>query len=79
MDYQHILAIAENKLKGKFDYIIKDIKNQISSGSTGGEISSMVGKYLKDLKINNLTAYSLFENDIQFYISECKRHGLDVI
>lgn len=79
MNYQHILMIIENKLEGKFGYIIEDIRKRIASGSTGGEISSMVGKYLKELKFSNPIAYSLLEGDIQLYIHECKKHGLDII
>jgi len=79
MDYQSILKIAEIKLNGEFDYIIRDIKKSISAGSTGGEIISMVGKYLKDLKINNPQAYTLLEKDIQLYLRECKRQGLDIL
>ena len=79
MDCQHILAIAEIKLKGKSDYIIKEIQDRISSGSTSGEISSMVGKYLKDLKLNNKTVYFLLEDDINEYIRECKENGLEII
>jgi hypothetical protein len=35
MDYQQILTIAENRLKEEFSYIIKDLKELISSCSTG--------------------------------------------
>ena len=76
MDYQQILAVAENRFKEEFSDIIKDLKDLISSGSTGGEISSMVGKYLKDLKAKNPNAYGLIENEIRLYLLECKKHGL---
>lgn len=76
MDYQRILTIAEDKLGNEFSYIVKDIKECIASGSTGGEISSMVGKYLKDLEINNKLAYSMIKEDVQFYLLQCKKHGL---
>lgn len=78
MDYQRILTIAEDKLGNEFSYIVRDIKECIASGSTGGEISSMVGKYLKDLETNNKLAYSIIEKDIQFYLLQCKKHGLYV-
>jgi len=79
MDYQHILNKAKDKYSGDFDYIIQEIENCIASGSTGGEISSMVGKYLKDLKIKNNVAYLLLEKDIQSYLNECKKQGLEII
>jgi|GEM_PF-4119814 len=78
MDYQNIMSKAKNKLKGQFDYIIDDIAGKISSGSTGGEISSTVGKYIKDLEINNPAAYSLLRNDIQLYLRECEKQGLNI-
>lgn len=76
MDYQGILKIVEKKMKLDFDYIIRDIKDCISMGSTGGEISSIVGKYLKDLEINNYQAYSILKEDIEKYLLECKKQGL---
>ena len=79
MDYQKVLNTVESKLSGKFDNIINDIKERISSGSTGGEIASMVGKYLKDLKFAHPDAYFLLREDIELYILECKKQGLEII
>lgn len=79
MDYQHILALAEDKFKNEFSYIIEDIKISIASGSTGGEISARVGKYLKDLEINNKPAYNIIARDIEFYLLSCRKHGLSII
>jgi hypothetical protein len=79
MSYQNILIVAEEKLKGEFNSVIIDIKECISSGSTGGEITSMVGKYLKDLETNNKPAYSVMENEIHKYLRYCKKIGLEII
>lgn len=79
MNYQGFLEIAGNKFNGEFNDVLNDIRKCISSGSTGGEISSAVGKYLKDLKLTNPIAYSLLESDIRSYIYECKKHGLEII
>ncbi len=79
MDYQRILTTAEATLKNEYEYIVRDIKECISSGSTGGEISSIVGKYLKDLRSKNPHAYYLLEKDIQVYLAECKKQGLQII
>jgi len=78
MNYQNILKIAEKKIGSEYEYIITDIKECIASGSTGGEISCMVGKYLKDLKIKKNQAYSILEKDIEIYLLECKKHGLHI-
>jgi hypothetical protein len=79
MTYQQILEIAEVRLQNKFPYVVTDLRDQIASGSTGGEIMGLVGKYLKNLKKNNSEAYSILENEIVEYLSECKRYGIVVI
>jgi len=79
MDYLGILKIAEKKLGLEFNYIINDIEVCIASGSTGGEISGLVGKYLKDLELKNKQAYNILKKDIEQYILECKKQGLFII
>jgi hypothetical protein len=79
MDYQQILHAAEKKLKGKYDDVIAGIEECISLGSTGGEISSLVGKFVKDLRYTNPSAYSILENEIADYLNECKRAGIFII
>lgn len=76
MDYQKILQIVKNKVNS--DYIIKDIQDCISRGSTGGEISFMVGKYLKDLEFKDNKVYSVLKEDISKYLIECENQGLIV-
>ncbi|WP_310560429.1 hypothetical protein [Flavobacterium sp.] len=76
MDYQKTLDTIKNKIGDKFPTVINDIEICIMAGSTGGEITSMVGKYLKDLEKTNLRAYSLIRNEIEDYIVECKKEGL---
>ncbi len=78
MDYRNILSVAEDKLGNIYPDVVFDMQELISSGSTGGEISSMVGKYLKDLEIKNREAYSIMEKDIQLYLFHCKKQGLYV-
>ena len=46
MDYQKTLDTIKNKIGDEFPSIINDIEICIMAGSTGGEITSMVGKYL---------------------------------
>lgn len=77
--YQRILSEAKTKLTGKYDYVIEELKEIISIGSTGGEIISMVGKYLKDLKQNNPLVYEIMEKDIVDYLSECRRQGIYIL
>jgi hypothetical protein len=69
MDYTEILAIAQNKLDTKYEYVINDIKDKIRSGSTGGEIGSLVGGYLKTLKDQNHPAYLFIKNEVDTYLS----------
>lgn len=76
MDYNTLLQIAESKLGIEFNHIIKDIKYHISAGCTGGEISMMVGKYLKDLQYNDINAYSILKDDINMYLLYLRKQGL---
>ena len=76
MNYQKTLDTIKNKIGDEFPSIINDIEICIMAGSTGGEITSMVGKYLKDLEKTNLRAYNLMKNEIEDYIIGCKKEGL---
>ncbi|MDB4919984.1 hypothetical protein [Mucilaginibacter sp.] len=69
MDYTEILKIVENNLDPKYDYVIDEIKVQISSGSTGGEIGSLVGAYLKSLRDQHHPAYLLIKEEVDSYLS----------
>lgn len=79
MNYIEIQKIIEIKLNKKDNYVINDIKNIISIGSTGGEIDSMLGKYFKDLKTKDTSIYNIIENDILKFLSVCKKNGLEII
>lgn len=70
MDYTQILAIAENKLEPEYDYVVDEIRLKIDSGSTGGEIGSLVGGYLKELRDQNHPAYLLLKTEIDLYLSQ---------
>lgn len=72
MDYAEILAIAESELHTHYDYVIDEIKLKIGSGSTGGEIGSLVGGYLKSLRDQNHPAYLLIKNDVDSYLTSFK-------
>ncbi|KGO92191.1 hypothetical protein [Flavobacterium subsaxonicum] len=79
MDYQKILNVSESKLQLRFSDVVENIKDCIISGSTGGEIISKVGKYLKDLKFTDIEAYLVIENDIITYLKTCKENGIIII
>lgn len=79
MDYQKILKKAVDKLQDKFPQVVEDIEDCISSGSTGGEIISSVGKYVKDLEFKNNEAYNILKNEIQEYLQLCKKNGRIII
>jgi hypothetical protein len=70
MDYTEILSIAESKLNPEYYYVINEIKLKISSGSTGGEIGSLVGGYLKKIKYDKHPAYLLLKDDIDLFLSQ---------
>ena len=78
MNYQSVLNILEKKI-GRESIAFLDLKEIISSGSTGGEISSMVGKYLKDLEKSNNELFKFLEKFISNYLKECRNQGLFVI
>jgi len=70
MDYTEILVIAENNLVPDNEDIVDEIKLRIRSGSTGGEIGSLVGSYLKSLKDQNDGAYLIIKTEIDLYLSQ---------
>jgi hypothetical protein len=70
MDYTEILAIAENHLVPDNKDIVNEIKLRIRSGSTGGEIGSLVGGYLKNLRDQNHVAYLMIKTEIDLYLSQ---------
>ncbi len=70
MDYSEILELAEQKLPSEFSYIGNEIKLRISIGSTGGEIGSLVGGYLKVLRDQQHPAYLALQRDIDIYLSQ---------
>ncbi|MBI5372667.1 MAG: hypothetical protein HZA79_11660 [Sphingobacteriales bacterium] len=56
--------------------VINEIDLRIESGSTGSEITAMVGKYLVDLKQLNSALYKSLENEILYYLQYCKEYGI---
>ncbi|MEZ4909513.1 MAG: hypothetical protein R2774_01495 [Saprospiraceae bacterium] len=79
MNYICILEIAKKRLINENMYIVDDINQCIQSGSTGGEITSIVGSYLLNLKAKNFKAYQLMEDEINKFLRESKNNGLDII
>lgn len=71
-----MLIVAEENFRFKHPEVIADIKDCISSGATGGEIISRVGKYLKDLEFSNKNAYLIIEDSIKNYLEICKNNGI---
>jgi hypothetical protein len=57
MDYNKIVSNAEDKLINSHPEVIKDLKDIIASGSTGGEIIGMTEGYFKSLEYSNKDAY----------------------
>lgn len=70
MDYTQILVFAESKLATGYAYVISEIELKIESGSTGGEIGSLVGGYLKSLRDENHPAYLILKSEIDLYLSQ---------
>ena len=79
MNYICILEIAKKRLINENMYIVDDINQCILSGSTGGEITSIVGSYLLNLKAKNFKAYQLMEDEINKFLIESKNNGLEII
>ena len=79
MNYICILEIAKKRLINENMYIVDDINQCILSGSTGGEITSIVGSYLLNLKSKNFKAYQLMEDEINKFLRESKNNGLEII
>ncbi len=72
MDYTEILTHAESKLDENNKFVIDEIKLRIRSGSTGGEIGSLVGGYLKPLRDQNAPAYLILKNEIDQFLRPFK-------
>ena len=70
--------IVEKKIGKEFPSVVNDIDLCILSGSTGGEITFNIGKYLINLETNNKEAYNILFNDITEYIDGCKKEGLNL-
>lgn len=79
MDYQKVLKAAESKLLPEFENVVQDIDDCISGGSTGGEIIGRVGKYIKDLKNTNPKAYLILKEEIDEYLTLCKKHDIIIL
>jgi hypothetical protein len=70
MDYNELLMLAERKLSSDYSHVLDEIKLRIASGSTGGEIGSLVGQYLDDLRRQNHAAYQSLKTEIDTYLSQ---------
>jgi hypothetical protein len=70
MNYTEILAFTESKLMPEYEYVVGEIKSRIASGSTGGEIGSLVGGYLNELRDQNHPAYLILKHEIDLYLSQ---------
>jgi hypothetical protein len=79
MNYQEIKEIIKNKLSIDYEEVVLEIEECISRGSTGGEITAMVGYYLKNLSKKNSSAYELIKYEIDLYLKNCEDMGLIII
>jgi hypothetical protein len=79
MDFNELTENIKQKLidNGYSKYSI-DIDECISEGSTGTEITFLVGKYLVDLKVNDKIVYDLIETEVTNYIKFAKNIGLEI-
>lgn len=78
MNYSAILDAAKTKLKENSDFI-QQLESCIASGSTGGEIASIVGAFLKKYKDNNDPIYYSLKKEIDNYLHDCRTNGLYII
>jgi len=72
MDYTEILAFAKSRLGAEFNYVVQEIELRVRSGSTGSEIGSLVGGYLKILRDQSHPAYLTLKAELDFYLSQFK-------
>ena len=78
MDYE-LLKIIQKKLnENGYSKISEDLSKIVRSGSTGGEITSMVGKYLYDLKNRNHKLNDLIGSEIDSFINYSYDQGLRI-
>jgi hypothetical protein len=67
MNYQHIIEIAKQKLSKDYQHILDEIDELVTIGSTGGEITSMLGRFLIELEAKDINAYNLIKVEIEKY------------
>ena len=79
MNYPELKEIIKNKLSIDYEEVVLEIEECISRGSTGGEITAMVGYYLKNLSKKNSSAYELIKYEIDLYLKNCEDMGLIII
>jgi hypothetical protein len=79
MNYQKLINEIESKLTD-YPEVLDEIKSRVARGCTGGEITSIVGHYLKHLHITNKDASIIIKKEeIVSYLKESERIGLFII
>ena len=78
MDYDRINLIKQTLEKEGFSAVSLEIDEIISSGSTGGEITMMVGKFLLDLIKHNVEVNKLIRNDVEEFQLYARSIGLEL-
>ena len=80
MDFNTIIEEIKKKWTSSNNQnLIVELDNVISSGSTGMEITFMVGSFLVKLKGDNPSAYKIIISDIQDYLKLCKENGIKIV
>ena len=77
MSYNQIIANIFQKAKQNgFLNLEQEINQIIEKGTTGSEITAMVGQYLLNIQTSNPELFLLIQDDVQLYIEQCKKQGL---
>jgi len=79
MDYELTEEIKQILIKNNLGIEANKITDLISAGSTGGEITGMVGSYLNRLIADNVCAMELIGNKVKQFNTHAKSIGIDLI
>lgn len=62
------MSIVKSKLHNAgFDDVIAELERQALGGATGGEVSGITGKFLRDLESLNPPAYQIIKDEVILY------------
>lgn len=60
----------------RYEFLSKELNEEINKGVTGGEMISNVAGFLVNVKMSNNMAYNVVKDDIEMYLDYCYSIGI---